>query len=46
MRHVLVHDYFRVDLDQVWNVVVVHIPVLKPQIEAILASLPPRPNAP
>lgn len=41
MRHVLVHDYFRVDLNQVWNVVTVHIPVLQPQIAAILAALPP-----
>jgi uncharacterized protein with HEPN domain len=41
MRHVLVHDYFRVDLDQVWNVVAVHIPILQPQIEAIVAALPP-----
>lgn len=41
MRHVLVHDYFRVDLNQVWNVITVHIPLLGPQIEAILNSLPP-----
>ena len=41
MRHVLVHDYFRVDLDQVWNVATVLIPVLEPQIEAVLRSLPP-----
>jgi uncharacterized protein with HEPN domain len=41
MRHVLVHDYFRVDLDQVWNVVTVHIPEFQPQIETILGSLPP-----
>jgi uncharacterized protein with HEPN domain len=40
MRHVLVHDYFRVDLNQVWNVATVHVPRLKSQIEAILASLP------
>ncbi|HZL36033.1 MAG TPA: HepT-like ribonuclease domain-containing protein [Tepidisphaeraceae bacterium] len=43
MRHVLVHDYFRVDLNQVWNVATVHVPVLKPQIDAILALLPPTP---
>lgn len=41
MRHVLVHDYFRVDLDQVWTVATIHIPVLQRQIEAILGSLPP-----
>lgn len=41
MRHVLVHDYFRVDPDQVWTVATIHVPVLQPQIEAILESLPP-----
>jgi len=44
MRHVLVHDYFRVDLDQVWSVATIHVPALQPQIEAILASLPPDPT--
>jgi uncharacterized protein with HEPN domain len=38
MRHVLVHDYFRVDLNKVWNVATQHIPVLRPQIDAILAT--------
>jgi uncharacterized protein with HEPN domain len=46
MRHVLVHDYFRVDLNQVWNVATVHVPVLKPQIDAILGSLPPTTSIP
>lgn len=46
MRHVLVHDYFRVDLNQVWNVATVHVPVLKPQIDAIVATLPPTPQNP
>ncbi|HEX8914385.1 MAG TPA: HepT-like ribonuclease domain-containing protein [Humisphaera sp.] len=46
MRHVLVHDYFRVDLNLVWNVATVHVPVLKPQIDAICASLPPAPPPP
>jgi uncharacterized protein with HEPN domain len=40
MRHVLVHDYFQVDLEQVWEVVVNHVPVLQPQIQAVLVSLP------
>jgi uncharacterized protein with HEPN domain len=44
MRHVLVHDYFRVDLDQVWNVVTIHVPALQPQIQTIIASLPPDPQ--
>ena len=44
MRHVLVHDYFRVDLNQVWSVATVHVPVLQLQVESILASLPPEPK--
>jgi uncharacterized protein with HEPN domain len=43
IRHVIVHDYFRVDLNQVWNVATTHIPILKPQIDAIIANLPPPP---
>jgi uncharacterized protein with HEPN domain len=39
MRHVLVHDYFRVDLDQVWNVATIHVPALEPQIDALVAAL-------
>jgi uncharacterized protein with HEPN domain len=42
MRHVLVHDYFRVDLNLVWNVATIHIPLLEPQIDAILAPPPPK----
>jgi len=34
-------DYFRVDLNQLWNVATVHIPVLQLQIIAILDALPP-----
>jgi uncharacterized protein with HEPN domain len=41
MRHILVHDYFKVD----WNIVYItaqtHIPAFKPVVEEILASLPP-----
>jgi len=44
MRQVLVHHCFRVDLNQVWNVATIHV-VLQPQIEAIIASLPPDPTA-
>jgi len=43
MRHVLVHDYFRVDWNQVWNVATTHVPLLQPQIAAILSTLPPSP---
>ena len=38
-RHVLVHDYFGIDLDVVWRVVDREIPVLKRKIVAILEGL-------
>ncbi len=40
MRHVLVHDYFEVDWNEVYNVVLRDVPALKPQIETILAAFP------
>jgi uncharacterized protein with HEPN domain len=36
MRHVLVHDYFEIDADIVWDVVERELPGLKNQIEAFL----------
>lgn len=36
MRHVLVHDYFDVDLEIVWDVATTNIPVLKEQISKLL----------
>lgn len=36
MRHVLVHGYYAIRPEQVWQVVEVDIPVLKPQIESLL----------
>jgi uncharacterized protein with HEPN domain len=38
MRNVLVHDYFGIDLQEVWMVVERDIPTLKPKIEAILMT--------
>ena len=43
MRHILVHDYFRVNWNIVFRAATDDLPVLKPQIEAILTSLPPSP---
>lgn len=40
MRHILVHDYFRVDWDVVFATARDDVPDLKPKIEAILKSLP------
>jgi uncharacterized protein with HEPN domain len=40
MRHILVHDYFDTNFDEVWNVVVGDLPDLKSKIERIVESLP------
>jgi len=36
MRHVLVHGYYKILPDQLWETVQTDIPALKPQIEALL----------
>jgi uncharacterized protein with HEPN domain len=36
MRHILVHDYFNIDKDLVWDVVERDLPDLKRKVEAIL----------
>jgi uncharacterized protein with HEPN domain len=38
IRHKLVHDYFNVDLDVVWDTATVDVPVLRPLLEAALRS--------
>jgi len=39
MRNVLVHEYFGVDLEEVWRTVEKDLPVLKHQIEALVKRL-------
>lgn len=39
MRAILVHGYFEIDTDVVWDAVENDIPQLKPHVEAILAKL-------
>lgn len=39
MRHILVHDYFAVDLDFVWSVVVQDLPVLEQRTSIYLKEL-------
>ncbi|MCC6839955.1 MAG: DUF86 domain-containing protein [Flavobacteriales bacterium] len=46
MRNRLVHDYFRIDTTVVAEVVRIHIPKLKPQVEAILQGIPGQPKVP
>ena len=39
MRHVLVHGYYQITPEQLWETVTVDIPSLKPHIESIQKSL-------
>ncbi len=41
MRHILVHDYYRIDLDIVWNVVENELPGLRAGLDAILRAVAP-----
>ncbi|MDD1689971.1 MAG: DUF86 domain-containing protein [Methanoregula sp.] len=36
MRHLLVHQYFGIDLDEVWNTTERDLPLLKQEINRIL----------
>jgi len=40
MRHILVHDYFRVDWDIVYATAKTHIPAFRPLVETMLRELP------
>ncbi len=42
MRSVLVHGYFEIDTDLVWDTVTRDIPLLKPQVERLLELLESR----
>jgi uncharacterized protein with HEPN domain len=39
MRNLLVHEYFGVDLEEVWSTAVNDLPLLRPEVEAMLAEL-------
>jgi uncharacterized protein with HEPN domain len=39
MRHVLAHDYFKVNLDRVWNTVTIDLPELIALLEPIIRSV-------
>lgn len=43
MRNVLVHEYFGVDVEEIWATVQHDLPRLKQKLAAILAELPPVP---
>jgi len=40
MRHIMEHDYFKVDWDIVYATARNHVPKLKPLMEKMLATLP------
>lgn len=44
MRNILVHQYFGIDWQEVWDTAVLDLPQLKVQIEAILRELEPSPR--
>jgi uncharacterized protein with HEPN domain len=44
MRHILVHNYFEIDMDVVAAVLEKDLPLLKPQIEAIIKKVSPDTN--
>ena len=39
MRHILVHDYFRINFEVLWDVVTKDIPMLKQQVEGYLSEI-------
>jgi len=39
MRHILVHEYFGVDFDLIWQVIITDLPELKEKVKAILDAL-------
>lgn len=41
LRNVLVHDYLDIDLEQIWDMVAIDLPVFKRQITAIMEALQP-----
>ena len=40
MRDILVHDYFRINREIVWETVEKHMPALRTEVERILSELP------
>lgn len=39
MRNILVHEYFGVDTDEVWQVIIGDLPLFKEQVEKLLNIL-------
>ena len=39
MRHILVHDYFKINFDVLWDVVTKDIPMLKSQVKQYISEI-------
>ena len=44
MRNVLAHDYFGIDLAEVWSTVERDLPPLRAQLQAAVADIPEAPS--
>jgi len=42
-RNILIHDYDRVDYRITWSTILKHLPVLRREVDQLLARLDPRP---
>ncbi|MBV6429091.1 MAG: hypothetical protein KIPDCIKN_03629 [Haliscomenobacter sp.] len=40
-RHILVHEYFGIDQEIIWRIITVHLPLLREQLQELLATLQP-----
>ncbi len=38
-RNIVAHDYFGIDSSEIWSIIQTHLPKLKTQISALIASL-------
>lgn len=41
MRHILVHQYFGIDLNEIWNVIEKHLPALKSAVNDLISKAEP-----
>lgn len=41
MRHLLVHEYERVDWNLVWETITIHVPAFLTQVEPLVPEVPP-----
>lgn len=44
-RHILAHEYGRIDPAQMWRIATVHVPALIAELARVLKDYPPRPSA-